>query len=138
MEIVVYERDQDISYSGCGLPYFVGGQVLDAAELHPRDPAWFADRFGMGIRIRHEMSHLPGAVLMPLKDLRRRAGELDASLPTVTYCNSGVSGNAGQNVLLALGFSEVSNLSGGNSNYQTHLRELRAHQPTLNTGPVGA
>ena len=27
MEIVIYERDRDISYSGCGLPYFIGGTV---------------------------------------------------------------------------------------------------------------
>ncbi|HAZ06883.1 MAG TPA: dehydrogenase, partial [Acetobacterium sp.] len=26
-EIVIYEKDQDISYSGCGLPYFIGGKV---------------------------------------------------------------------------------------------------------------
>ena len=24
-EIIIYEKDQDISYSGCGLPYFIGG-----------------------------------------------------------------------------------------------------------------
>ncbi len=25
-EIVIYERDQDISYSGCGLPYYIGNE----------------------------------------------------------------------------------------------------------------
>jgi NADPH-dependent 2,4-dienoyl-CoA reductase/sulfur reductase-like enzyme len=55
MQIVVYERDQDISYSGCGLPYFIGGQVPDAEVLHPRDPKWFADRFNIDIRTRHEV-----------------------------------------------------------------------------------
>jgi NADPH-dependent 2,4-dienoyl-CoA reductase/sulfur reductase-like enzyme/rhodanese-related sulfurtransferase len=55
LEIVVYERDRDISYSGCGLPYYVGGEVADADELHPRDPAWFAKRYNMDIRIGHEV-----------------------------------------------------------------------------------
>jgi len=55
LEIVVYDRDRDISYSGCGLPYYVGGQVADADELHPRDPAWFAKRYNMDIRTGHEV-----------------------------------------------------------------------------------
>ncbi len=55
LEIVVYDRDRDISYSGCGLPYYVGGQVADADELHPRDPAWFAKRYNIEIRTRHDV-----------------------------------------------------------------------------------
>ena len=67
-------------------------------------------------------SHVPDAVNIPLAELRARAGELDPSIATVTYCNKGVSGNAGQNILLRRGFTTVFNLSGGNSNYQTHQR----------------
>lgn len=55
LEIVVYDRDHDISYSGCGIPYYVGGLVDDADELHPRDPAWFAKRYAMDIRTGHEV-----------------------------------------------------------------------------------
>lgn len=67
-------------------------------------------------------SHVPDAVNIPLAELRRRAGELDPNTPTVTYCNKGVSGNAGQNILLRRGFTTVFNLSGGNRNYQSHRR----------------
>lgn len=69
----------------------------------------------------YERSHVPGAIHIPLAALRARAGELDPTVPTVTYCNKGVSGNAGQNILLCLGFAWVANLSGGNKNYQAHL-----------------
>ena len=55
LEIVVHDRDRDISYSGCGLPYDVRGQVADADELHPRDAAWFAKRYNMDIRTGHEV-----------------------------------------------------------------------------------
>lgn len=68
-----------------------------------------------------ERSHVDGAVNIPLGELRARAGELDPGVPTVTYCNKGVSGNAGQNVLRNLGFARVSNLSGGNATYQGYL-----------------
>jgi NADPH-dependent 2,4-dienoyl-CoA reductase/sulfur reductase-like enzyme/rhodanese-related sulfurtransferase len=59
-----------------------------------------------------------GSVHIPLAELRARAMELDPAVLTVTYCNKGVTGNAGQNVLRNLGFEHVYNLSGGNKNYQ--------------------
>ncbi len=68
----------------------------------------------------HAKSHVPGAIHIPLSELRVRADELDPTLPTVTYCNKGVSGNAGQNILRRRGFTWVANLSGGNKNYQHH------------------
>lgn len=41
LQITIYDRDQDISYSGCGIPYFVGGEIADIDELTPRDAAFF-------------------------------------------------------------------------------------------------
>ncbi len=61
-EVVIYERDRDISYSGCGIPYFVGGEVDDAAVLHPRGPEWFAKR-GVEVRTRHEVRAVEGREL---------------------------------------------------------------------------
>lgn len=68
-----------------------------------------------------EKSHIDGAIHIPLGALRARVGELDPALPTVTYCNGGISGNAGQNILRCLGFTWVANLSGGNKNYQSFI-----------------
>jgi NADPH-dependent 2,4-dienoyl-CoA reductase/sulfur reductase-like enzyme/rhodanese-related sulfurtransferase len=73
-------------------------------------------------------SHVDGAIHIPLGALRGRAAELDPTLPTVTYCNKGVSGNAGQNILRCLGFTWVANLSGGNKNYQAFIAS-RAARP---------
>ena len=54
-EIVIYERDQDISYSGCGLPYYIGGKVEDISALTPRDPAFFEKKYNIGVKINHEV-----------------------------------------------------------------------------------
>ena len=54
-EIIIYERDQDISYSGCGLPYFIGGEVDDIQELTPRDSAFFKEKYDIDILTRHEV-----------------------------------------------------------------------------------
>ena len=40
-EIVIYDMDGDISYSGCGMPYFVGGRLKHVDDLTPRDPRVF-------------------------------------------------------------------------------------------------
>ena len=76
----------------------------------------------------YEKSHVKGAVHIPLGELRIRAEELDKDVPTVTYCNKGVTGNAAQNVLINHGFKEVYNLSGGNKNYQSFVAMLNANK----------
>ncbi len=54
-EIIIYEKDQDISYSGCGLPYFIGGKVASIMELTPRTPEFFKSKYNIDVRIRHEV-----------------------------------------------------------------------------------
>lgn len=64
------------------------------------------------------VSNIPGAINIPLADLREELKTLNKTLPTITYCNKGVTGNAAQNILINAGFEKVYNLSGGNKNYQ--------------------
>jgi len=42
MEIVVYQEEDDISYAGCGLPYYISGIVKERDELISRTPGKFA------------------------------------------------------------------------------------------------
>ena len=44
LEIVVLEQGHDVSFSACGIPYWVGDQVTDRDELIARTPAEFAAR----------------------------------------------------------------------------------------------
>ena len=48
MEIVVYQEEDDISYAGCGLPYYISGVIKDREELISRTPGKFAQD---GIRV---------------------------------------------------------------------------------------
>jgi NADPH-dependent 2,4-dienoyl-CoA reductase/sulfur reductase-like enzyme/rhodanese-related sulfurtransferase len=112
-----------VHYTGMALDGAINGQapLITPAELIARVAA---GETWQVVDVRsaadHARSHVDGAVNIPLKELRGRVGELDPSLPTVTYCNKGTTGNAGQNVLRNLGFARVYNLSGGNSNYQAY------------------
>ncbi len=54
-QITVYEMDEHISYSGCGLPYYIGGEVGDIGELIPRNAAFFKSKYNVDILTRHEV-----------------------------------------------------------------------------------
>ncbi len=57
-EIVIYEKDSMISYSGCGMPYYLGGDIENAEELTPRDPAFFKSKYNVDIFTQHEVLSL--------------------------------------------------------------------------------
>jgi NADPH-dependent 2,4-dienoyl-CoA reductase/sulfur reductase-like enzyme/rhodanese-related sulfurtransferase len=73
-------------------------------------------------KTQYDTSHVSSAINIPLAVLREKAKELDPTKPTLCYCNSGVTGNAAQNVLRNMGFEDVYNLSGGNKNYQKYRK----------------
>lgn len=54
-EIRIYEKDTDISYSACGLPFFIGGEVEDIDELTPRDAAFFKSKYNVDVYTGHEV-----------------------------------------------------------------------------------
>ena len=114
-----------VHYTGMALENAISGQapLITPAELIRRQAAGETLQV-VDVRSAgdYAKAHVDGAVNIPLKELRARLPELDADTPTVAYCNKGVSGNAGQNILQNAGFGEVYNLSGGNSNYQDFVR----------------
>lgn len=56
---------------------------------------------------------LPGAIHIPLDELRTRLGELDPSKPTLVYCHSGLRAHVAARILLQHGFNNVQNMTGG-------------------------
>ncbi len=55
IEITIYERDTFISYSGCGTPYFIGGEVETIDMLTPRDTGFFKKKYNIDINTGHEV-----------------------------------------------------------------------------------
>ncbi|MCX7749116.1 MAG: FAD-dependent oxidoreductase [Clostridia bacterium] len=54
-EIKIYEKDSYISYSSCGMPYYIGRHIESVEELTPRDPAFFKSKYNVDILTRHEV-----------------------------------------------------------------------------------
>lgn len=117
-------------YSTTKDPVHYSGMILDNAlsqgrPLKTSDDVRNMQAKGEEVQIidtriekQHEKNCVDGAINMPHAVIRARLNELDKNLPTVTYCNSGTTGNAVQNILRQHGFSNVFNLSGGNKFYQ--------------------
>ncbi len=57
--------------------------------------------------------HLPGAISIPIDELRNRLGEIDPKLATVVYCKVGLRGYLAARILAQSGFGDVRNLTGG-------------------------
>ena len=55
-EIVVFERSGYVSYANCGLPYYIGGVIEDPGRLTLQTPESFKSRFGIDVRVRHEVT----------------------------------------------------------------------------------
>ncbi|HVM05006.1 MAG TPA: FAD-dependent oxidoreductase [Acidimicrobiales bacterium] len=54
LEIVALERGRWTSYSACGIPYLVAGDVARLDDLVTRDPQTFRDRHNIDVRTGHE------------------------------------------------------------------------------------
>lgn len=54
-EIKIYDMDYDISYSGCGLPYYIGEEIQDRDELTPRNAGFFKKKYNVDVFRRHEV-----------------------------------------------------------------------------------
>lgn len=53
-EVVVYEKGGTLSYGACGLPYYVGDEIVDENKMIIRTKAQF-EKMGMAIHLFHEV-----------------------------------------------------------------------------------
>jgi NADPH-dependent 2,4-dienoyl-CoA reductase/sulfur reductase-like enzyme/rhodanese-related sulfurtransferase len=69
-EIVIYEKDSYISYSGCGMPYYLGGEVEHVEDLIPRDPTFFKSKYNVDVITLSEVLSIdPERKTLEIRDL---------------------------------------------------------------------
>lgn len=73
----------------------------------------------------HALGAVPGAVNIPLGELRKRLGELDRSRRVVCYCQVGMRGYLAERILKQNGF-DAANLSGGYLTWKMFHHERKA------------
>ncbi len=70
-EVTVLTKGKDISYAGCGLPYYVGGEIQDKSGLIVNTPEKFAALTGAGVKTETEAVAVhPDRHAVEAKDLK--------------------------------------------------------------------
>jgi NADPH-dependent 2,4-dienoyl-CoA reductase/sulfur reductase-like enzyme/rhodanese-related sulfurtransferase len=54
-EIIVLDRGSEVSFANCGLPYYVGGEISDEAELSVQTPESLKASLNLDVRTRHDV-----------------------------------------------------------------------------------
>jgi NADPH-dependent 2,4-dienoyl-CoA reductase/sulfur reductase-like enzyme len=54
-QVILLERGDQVSVATCGLPYYVGGEITDAARLQVQTPRSLAASLDLDVRVRHEV-----------------------------------------------------------------------------------
>lgn len=57
-EIFIFERTGNVSFANCGLPYYIGGKIVDRQELVVATAERFRDTMNIEIRTRHEVERI--------------------------------------------------------------------------------
>jgi len=116
-------------YSSAKDPVNMAGFMADnVLKGHARFAPWDAldnpgDARVLDVREDWELAEfaLPGAIHIPLGELRRRASELDQSRPLIVVCAAGVRAHTAARMLNNLGFAQASVYPGGAEFYRaTH------------------
>lgn len=69
-EVTIVTQDEYVAYAGCGLPYFVGGEIREAKELIVRTPEEFKQENGITVLTRHQALRIdPAAHEVLVRDL---------------------------------------------------------------------
>ena len=112
---------------------YVAGNIISGAmpvvTWRQISEANCADTLLLDVRTREEFTFgaIPGAVNIPLDELRGRIDELPHDKDIYIYCAIGLRGYLALKILMGHGFNRVKNLSGGYKTYAT------ATAPIVNT-----
>lgn len=110
---------------------YVAGNIVngDVAVIHwheiehlDRGSALFVD---VRTDAEYEVGHLPGAVNIPIGEIRGRLSELPADKEIILYCRVGFRGYLAYRILVQNGFKKVKNLSGGWLTYKPVIDEKK-------------
>lgn len=54
-EIIIFEKDEYISFANCGMPYYIGGTIKERQKLLVQTPESMHNRFNIDVRINSEV-----------------------------------------------------------------------------------
>ena len=125
-------------FSSAKDPVAIAGYVAENIILGRVKPVYWRDLrdielkdvFLLDVRTPDEfaLGSLPGAVNIPLDEIRDRIAELPSNKPIYTFCAVGLRGYLAYRILIQHGFKEVYNLSGGLKTYRAATAPIILHE----------
>lgn len=125
-------------FSSAKDPVALAGYVAEAIITGKSNPVYWRELreiemeniFLLDVRTPDEFSlgSLPGAVNIPLDELRDRLAELPKDKMIYTFCAVGLRGYLAYRILVQRGFEKVRNLSGGLKTYQAATAPIIIHE----------
>jgi hydroxyacylglutathione hydrolase len=91
---------------------------ISAAQLAPIAAAGEATVLDVRRTSEWEAGHVEGALHIPLSELPARLGEIPRDRPLIVHCQGGGRSAIASSLLIANGFGDVANLSGGFGQWQ--------------------
>lgn len=87
----------------------------------------------LDVRTKDEcaMGVIPGAVNIPVDELRGRLAEIPTDKTILIYCAIGLRGYLATKILVANGYKNVKNLSGGYKTYSAAVAPVKRTEPTV-------
>lgn len=83
-EVVIYTKGRDISYAGCGLPYYIGGSIETEEELIVNTPEKFAGLTGAEVHTNSEVVGVnPSCKTITVESGKRQTVRYDKLILTV-------------------------------------------------------
>ncbi len=91
--------------------------VVTVEEAYER---YLAGDFLLDVRTQEEWDdyHIPGTTLIPLEELSSRLDEVPRDQNIIVVCRTGDRSQVGRNTLLDAGFTAVTSMEGGVSNWK--------------------
>lgn len=96
--------------------------ALDLTEVHLVD---------VRTKLEYDQGTLPGAINIPIDDLRSRIDEFPKETEIIIFCQVGLRAYLATRILQQNGFTKVRNLSGGYLTYQTVIKDLAAKKSSI-------
>ena len=125
-------------FSSAKDPVAIAGYVAEDMITGKTNPVYrrelrdieMENKFLLDVRTQDEfaLGSLPGAVNIPLDELRDRMSELPKDRMIYTFCAVGLRGYLAYRILTQHGFDKVRNLSGGLKTYRAATAPIVIHQ----------
>lgn len=128
-DLIEIEHAYAPPYSSAKDPVNIAGYVAENILRGRMKPIYWRDLISDGgssrllVDVRtqeeNELGTIPGAISIPLDELRSRLDELPKDRAIIVFCAVGLRGHVASRILMQHGFTQVFNLSGGYKTYQT-------------------